>query len=360
MRMVGAQIVEVVTRAELQAALSERAALVAITGDFEERSTIPIPEMIAIAHEHGTPTLVDAAAQRPDVPNRYLEMGADAVLYSGGKCLRGPQASGLVLGRKDLLQTAYLHSAPHHALGRPMKAGKEEIMGLLAAYEAWLLGRDHEAEWRMWEEDLERIRAAVAEFPSVQTQIEQPGLANHAPSLVITWDLQEIGATPDMVDLMLREQDPPIHVHCLESGLRIMPYMLERGDSEIIADRLQEILERLTGTTLPHGTTSVDVEVSGDWTVDIAYTLGASTHAMRLEQAEDQLMGRYRSQYACETIKGNVRGHDVEFKVTLGCEANRVTYYFRGTAEGDGIEGTVALGEYGSANWTARRVANDA
>ena len=75
------------------------------------------------------------AAERPDVPNWYLEQGVDAVGYSGGKCLRGPQAAGLVLGKKALLQAAFLNGAPHHALARPMKTGKEEIMGMLAAVE---------------------------------------------------------------------------------------------------------------------------------------------------------------------------------------------------------------------------------
>jgi D-glucosaminate-6-phosphate ammonia-lyase len=159
-RMTGARMIDVETMADLRAAINERTALIAITGDLEERSTIPVQAMIDVAKEHSIPTLVDAAAQRPDLPNRYLEMGADVVLYSGGKCLRGPQAAGLALGRKDILQAAFLNGAPHHALGRPMKAGKEEIMGLLAAVEAWILGRDHEAEWQMWEGYLDEISRA--------------------------------------------------------------------------------------------------------------------------------------------------------------------------------------------------------
>ncbi|MBC7317057.1 MAG: aminotransferase class V-fold PLP-dependent enzyme, partial [Chloroflexi bacterium] len=139
LRLTGAVIVEVDTADDLRAAINERTALIAVNADHEREETIPTPEMIAIAREYRIPTLVDAAAQRPDVPNIYLAMGADAVAYSGGKCLRGPQASGLVLGKKALLKAAYLHSAPHHGIGRPMKVGKEEIMGLLTAVEAWIL-----------------------------------------------------------------------------------------------------------------------------------------------------------------------------------------------------------------------------
>ena len=136
-RMTGARILEVETEAELRAALSQRTAMVAINADADA-SPIPIERMIAIAGERDIPCLVDAAAQRPDVPNRYLAMGADVVAYSGGKCLRGPQSTGFALGRKDILWAAFLNGAPHHALGRPMKSGKEEIMGLLAAIEAWI------------------------------------------------------------------------------------------------------------------------------------------------------------------------------------------------------------------------------
>ena len=97
--------------------------------------------MSEAAHKHGIPVIVDAAAERLTIPNFYLAKGADMVAYSGGKCLRGPQCAGLLLGRKDLLQAAWINSAPHHAFGRSLKVGKEEIMGMLAAVEAWVTAR---------------------------------------------------------------------------------------------------------------------------------------------------------------------------------------------------------------------------
>jgi D-glucosaminate-6-phosphate ammonia-lyase len=128
LRMTGARLRSVSTRAELDAALNERTAMVAITGDYERRSTIPVNEIIAAAHRHGVPTLVDAAAQRPDVPNRYLDMGADAVVYSGGKCLRGPQASGLALGRiSPLGRLPQRCAAPRP--GTPHEGGKRRDHG---------------------------------------------------------------------------------------------------------------------------------------------------------------------------------------------------------------------------------------
>ena len=160
-RMTGARLVEVESLAELEAAVSERTAMLLIFGDAGDRGPIPVPEMTAVGRRHGIPSLVDAAAERPDVPNRYLAEGASAVAYSGGKCLRGPQASGLILGERELLEAAFRNGAPHHSLGRPMKAGKEEVMGLLAAVEMWVR-RDHEAEWREWLRRLEVIGGSRA------------------------------------------------------------------------------------------------------------------------------------------------------------------------------------------------------
>ena len=174
-------------------------------------------------------------------PNWYLEQGVDAVAYSGGKCLRGPQASGLVLGRKELLQAAFLNGAPHHALGRPMKAGKEEIMGLLAAVEQWVV-RDHAAEWREWERRLAVIADAVERFPSVATQVNQPGRSNVAPNLGVRWERERLAISGHELARQLSAGQPRIEIAAHESGFGINPYMMEPGEENIVAQRVSEIL----------------------------------------------------------------------------------------------------------------------
>ena len=240
-RMVGVKMIEVDTKAELEAALNDRTAMLFVFGDAEERGQITTKEMADIGHEHGIPTFVDAAAERPDVPNWYLEQGADAVAYSGGKCLRGPQASGLVLGRKDLLQAAFLNGAPHHALARPMKAGKEEIMGLLAAVEQWIK-RDHKAEWKEWKRRLRVITDAVKDFDSVTTTIRQRGRSNVAPVLEINWDVETVGISGTAVASQLSAGEPRIELNGNANGISIMPYMMEEGEDKIVADQLGAIL----------------------------------------------------------------------------------------------------------------------
>ncbi len=356
MRMTGARIVEVVTLADLEAAIGERTALIAMTGDQAHLGQIPLEAMIEVGRRRGIPCLVDAAAERPDVPNRYLAMGADAVAYSGGKCLRGPQSSGLVLGRKSLLWAAYLNGSPHHSLGRPMKASKEEVMGLLAAVEAWVRGRDHQAEWRMWEGFLATVAAAVAGLPSLETAVEQPGVANVAPTLRIAWNAQALGCTPAQVHQALWEGEPAIAVHLLPDGLRIMPYMMEAGEAEIVAARLHALLtaER---APLPHvASEPAAVSVEGLWTIAIRYVLGSSVHSCTLAQEGSELKGTYRSRYASGPLVGEVRGRAVTFRTVVGCDAGKTEYAFSGMARDDGtLGGSVALGQYGSAEWTARR-----
>ncbi len=243
--MAGLKMVEIETAEEMEAAVNDRTAMITSAGQSFGRG-ISLEDIVRIAKKHNIPTLVDAAAERPDVPNVYIEAGVDLVAYSGGKCLRGPQAAGMVLGKRDLLKAAFMNGAPHHALGRPMKAGKEEIMGLLAAVEMWVK-RDHEAEWKTWEGWLEMISDSATAVESVRTRITQPGRSNVAPVMMIGWDQDVVKATPAEVKATLSEGEPRIEVFCEETEVEIMPYMMQPGDAEIVAEKLAEILKKARG-----------------------------------------------------------------------------------------------------------------
>lgn len=356
-RLTGARFVEVVTLADLEAAISERTAMIAITGSNQPSETIPVAEMIAVANQHGIPCIVDAAAERPDVPNRYLTLGADAVAYSGGKCLRGPQSSGLILGRRDLLWAAFMNGAPHHALCRPMKASKEEVMGLLAAVEAWVAGRDHLAEWRMWEGWLETVRAAVATLPTVRTRIEMPGFSNVAPMLHIAWDEQTLGCSAPEIAAELRAGDPPIIMPARPDALVLMPYMMETGEAEIVAQRLLALLSNRPTAGQPRRVLPPpSVNVAGQWLIESSYSLGASVHSMVLKQDGALLSGDYRSQYAATTLQGTVSGDRVAFRAQIRYEASSVEYEYTGVFDGETMHGSVDMGEYYTAEWVAHKV----
>src|SRR5262245_25312360 len=160
-RAVGVRIVEVGTIEELDAAFGPRTAMVYIlAGPEADKSPLNTRAIAQLASRRRVPVLVDAAAEILTIPNVHLENGATLVAYSGGKCIRGPQSAGLLLGRKNLVQAAWVHSAPHHGFSRAMKVGKEEAIGMLTAVEMWVK-RDHKAEWSRWMSWLDSIAAQV-------------------------------------------------------------------------------------------------------------------------------------------------------------------------------------------------------
>jgi seryl-tRNA(Sec) selenium transferase len=173
-RMVGVEILEVETHDELSEMLDDRVAIVALLGAHEAEAALRLEDIVGLTRPLGIPVLVDAAAEHLTRPIPYLARGATMVAYSGGKYLRGPQCSGLLLGEKTWVQAASINAAPHHTLGRAMKTGKEEIMGLLAAVEYWATERDHEAERKRWESDLTEIAEEVTRVPTVTTEILWP------------------------------------------------------------------------------------------------------------------------------------------------------------------------------------------
>jgi D-glucosaminate-6-phosphate ammonia-lyase len=157
-RMAGAHVVEIGSRAELEAALAEPVAMIAVLGNVEANSAVRLEELVAAAKPRGIPVMVDAASEQLERPVPYLARGADLVVYSGGKYLRGPQTSGLLLGSKALIQAAWRHASPHQSLGRPMKVSKEDVIGCLAAVEYWFETRDPAAELRRWHADAQTSR----------------------------------------------------------------------------------------------------------------------------------------------------------------------------------------------------------
>ena len=139
-----------------------RTALVYIlAGPNADEGPLGTKAICEAARKRGVPVVVDCAAEILTVPNVHLLLGAALVTYSGGKCLRGPQAAGLLLGRKDLVKAAWVGSAPHHGFARGFKVGKEEAMAMLAAVEAWTK-RDYEAEIRAWASWLDTIAKRIA------------------------------------------------------------------------------------------------------------------------------------------------------------------------------------------------------
>ena len=181
-RMVGADIIEIDTLQELEALDFGGIAMVAVLGSRDAASAIRLEDFVRVARPHGVPVLVDAASEHISRPNPWLERGADLVVYSGGKFLRGPQNSGLLLGRKGLVKAAWANSAPHRAFGRPMKVGKEDVIGVLTALELWF-ARDLEATLRAWHDDLAIIARLVDAVEGCSSRLLPPDAGDEQPQL---------------------------------------------------------------------------------------------------------------------------------------------------------------------------------
>lgn len=251
-RVAGGRIVTVEADAgALAAAIDDNtAALYYTVGAFTRGESLPLPEAAAIAHEAGVPLIVDAAAQVPPVEHftRYLKEGSDLVTFSGGKAVRGPQPTGLILGRADLIEACRLNDNPNMAIGRPMKAGKEEIAGLVKAVELYL-AKDHAREMQLWEERIRTIAGTFAGEPRVSVSRRVPyGIAQQGPTAAISWDEEKLGITLGEVARRLKEGKPRIVVRLMApeadypAEIRVYPDSLQEGEAEIIAQRLRQIL----------------------------------------------------------------------------------------------------------------------
>lgn len=244
MELCGAKIVTVQTRKELESAINERTGMMFFLNKADQQGEIKAEEFVRIGNERGVPTMNDAASDATPKENlwQYTKLGFDLVIFSGGKALRGPQATGLLLGRKDLIEASYPAMSPYGGIGRGMKVGKEELCGVLAAVERYLKV-DHAAEYRELEGRVESIRVALKSVSGVRTDRHVPEIANEVPHVTVEWDESTRGQTSQQVVEKLLAGDPPIHVQRPGAGKLLISVWMMRGEEhKVVGRRLREIL----------------------------------------------------------------------------------------------------------------------
>ncbi|PYU65438.1 MAG: hypothetical protein DMG56_03440 [Acidobacteria bacterium] len=248
-RLTGAKLVLVGTAEELANAINQNTAMIYTTHLGSDLQTEN-----AVAKKYNIPMLLDDAAGIPPIANikLYAQMGLDMYTFSGGKGLRGPQCSGLLLGRKDLIEAAMLNTSPWEgAVCRAMKVGKEEIVGLLLAVETWLK-TDFDALNREWNARVERIAKLVKTVSGVETDISIPKDGNRYPTLYISWDEEKWGFTVRDCVQKLRAGDPVIEVAGADNP-SIVPAVREGNPKQSSKESAQRRrLELVSSTIQPH------------------------------------------------------------------------------------------------------------
>lgn len=242
----GAKIIEVEGPAEMDKAFNPNTVM-ALFFNAADKSSVTHEAFLSISKKHKIPTFLDAAADVPPVENlfKFQKMGYDLVTFSGGKMMHGPQSTGLLFGRKDLIAAARLNHSPHEApIGRPMKVNKEEMFGMYAALKSYL-ERDHKKEWEEWLTRARRIGSQLETISSVKTAAHiDPGPANAFPSLDVTWDFSKVKIKPQDVLAALKNGTPSIVANGNDQKLNIGVVLLRPDQVDVVAKRVKDILQQ--------------------------------------------------------------------------------------------------------------------
>lgn len=266
-RLTGAKLVLADTIEKLQNSINDKTVMI-----YWSKGGYSVEEALSISKEAGIPLFVDVASAIPcrdpyDALTKYARMGVDLYTFSGGKGLLGPQTSGLLLGQADLIEAALANNSPWEgSICRPMKAGKEEIIGALIALETYMK-RDHEKDWLSWENISKKIADKINGIPGVKATVEVPTSNYPVPHCIIEWNEIDLSFTTTDCLEELKNGNPPIEVqseinpslvkarvlleqhktHYKEEGMGwigVCPIMLKSGEEEIVIKRISEIFDR--------------------------------------------------------------------------------------------------------------------
>ncbi len=256
-RNCGTRYVEVETLEDYERACNDKTVMT-LFFNAAEGGKISREDWIRVAHKHNIPCFNDAAADIPPISNlwNYTQMGFDLVTFSGGKGLRGPQCSGLLLGRKDLIEAAKLNNSPYsNTIGRGLKVAKEEVVGLVAAVD-WFLSQDDAALEAEFQKRADLIATRLKTLPTVDTKTFIPPVANHVPHLLITYDQNRIAIAATDVAQKLRQGTPRIELNPGTGGspasaglpggantIIVGVWMLQPGEDAIVAQKLHDVLQ---------------------------------------------------------------------------------------------------------------------
>ena len=221
----------------------QTAAVVFVYSQRTMNLSLSLAETVAIAHAHNVPVIVDAAAEVPPAGNRrdLKTTGADVVVISGGKGLRGPQNSALVLCTEAMVEACIPHAAPLHSHGRSMKTTKEDMIGLVKAVEIYQ-GLDHDLITQRWQAEAASVVAAVAGIDGIDGAPGYAGYSDKIPVADLVIEPRVLGRDAADLAAALAAGDPSIRVAQDQQSLTINPQFLQTGEMDAVIARLLELL----------------------------------------------------------------------------------------------------------------------
>ena len=233
---------------QLESAFTDRTAAVAyLFAPSTSRRALPFDQVVEMARARDIPVLVDAASYIPPRANlrRFISEGADMVIFSGGKQVRGPQGAGILAGRADLIEAAFANASPHQFMGRGMKVAKEEIVGLIQALRIFV-DEDEEAETERYTSMCQKVVDALVEVPGLRVTVEHDEYTYLMPQAVIGFTRDWKGRNAEAIDAAMVEGDPPVYLAGGGSPdeVSVHPFNLDDDELEIVIRRLREELLR--------------------------------------------------------------------------------------------------------------------
>lgn len=326
-RVVGARIEEVAGAEALKAALATRNVVaILVFGERDAEAPLPFDALLPHARQAGVPVIVDAASEFLGHPESWTARGADLVVYSVGKRMRGPAATGLLLGREALVRAAWCNSPPNQSFGRMMKISKEQIVGAVTAVEEWF-ARDHAAEERRWDEMLDRLQERLRAVDGVALEIR--GALASTLRLRVDWSARQ----PNLTYLALRDRllarRPRILIDDYGADTHstlISPFALRDGEVDLVADALIEAFTAHHPDPRPAAVLPLDP--GGKWALTIDFANGPATHGLALSRQGDDLSGTHLTPFGDAPAHGAMTAGGFEVQSLHLVEGNTASFRF--------------------------------
>lgn len=367
-RLTGCRIVEFDGQADLEAALhSHRVAFLAVFGERMPQCPIPFETIVALCKPLHIPIVVDAASEFLVAPEPWIARGADLVAYSVGKVMRGPAAAGVLLGRKDLVQSAWFNGPPNQSFGRTAKISKEQMIGAVVAVEKWLK-QDLAVLQQQWMERLQAIEHALEGTAHVRTTLLPAGPA--IPRLKVEWEASVLNLDFEQLKSELLEVKPRILIDDFggsEQSFVLNPFGLRDEEAAVVGAALKKAFEHRRMP--PPSSSTTPTTLSGSWAVRLHFCNGTASHWLHIEQNGAAVSGVHGTPFDHGELTGTVNGKQFTLDAMHMVEANFVRFRYTGSIDENGTmagrvlmgaaashtKGPLTFGQFGEISWEAVR-----